>query len=260
MTDRHLHIRNVSVSYPRAPRPTLDTITLERIEPGRITVFAGPNGAGKSTLLKAIAGTVRYSGVVALGDTDLASLPPREKSGLIGFMPQSVSARARLTVLEAVLAATDITAGFRASRKSMDAACDALERLGILHLAQTPLASLSGGQRQLAVLAQSLARQPPVLLLDEPTSALDLRHQFEVMAVLQSLADEGTTIILVLHDLTLAARWAGHFVFLADGRIAAAGAAAQTLTPALLHEVYGIRAEVSKRLDGTMTIHVLEPG
>ncbi|WP_319520667.1 ABC transporter ATP-binding protein [uncultured Martelella sp.] len=260
MSDGQLHIRDLSVSYPRATSPTLDGITLERIEPGRMTVFAGPNGAGKSTLLKAIAGTVRYSGVIRLGDTDLANLPPREKSGLIGFMPQSGSARARLTVLEAVLAATDITSGLRASRQSMDAACDALERLGILHLAQTPLASLSGGQRQLAVLAQSLARRPPVLLLDEPTSALDLRHQFEVMAVLQSLADEGTTIILVLHDLTLAARWAGHFVFLADGRIAAAGAAAETLTPALLHTVYGIRAEVATRPDGAMTIHVLAPG
>jgi iron complex transport system ATP-binding protein len=114
-----------------------------------------------------------------------------------------------------------------------------------LSFAASPLNELSGGQRQLAVLAQSLVRDPKILLLDEPTSALDLRHQVEVMTVLHAIArDDGCIVVLVLHDLALAAKWADRFVVLQDGRVAASGLTPEVLTPDVVRAIYGVEAEI----------------
>jgi iron complex transport system ATP-binding protein len=243
-----LTINNLSVDYGR--RKVLCNLSLPPICAGRVTVLAGPNGAGKSTLLAAIAGLVPMQGEVHLGNLNLTRLSSHLRSGVVGYMPQGHGARTALSVLDAVVAAKALSSDIRLGRCRI-AACETLDRLGILDLAHSPLAALSGGQRQLAALAQSLVRNPSVVLLDEPTSALDLRHQYEVMTVVQSLAAEGRIVILVLHDLLLSAKWADELIFLRDGGLYANGRPSVILTPELLREVYGIISHVYVQKNGT---------
>lgn len=125
----------------------------------------------------------------------------------------------------------------------------ALERIGIGSLALTPLDHLSGGERQMASLAQAVVREPALLLLDEPTSALDLRHQLVVMRLIDQLAHEGRIIVVVLHDLNLAMRWASRIVVLDHGAAAAVGTPAEAITPDVLARVYGVRARL-ERVEG----------
>ena len=119
-----------------------------------------------------------------------------------------------------------------------------LERVGIGDLALSPLDHLSGGERQLASLAQAIVREPALLLLDEPTSALDLRHQVVVMELVRELAAEGRIVVVVLHDLNLAVRWAGHVVVLDQGRAVAVGPPGDAISPDVLARVYGVAARI----------------
>ena len=156
------------------------------------------------------------------------------------FMPEGVE----LTVLESLLAAlkTQTDAAPGDGTTAIDRAHALLESLGIAQLALRGLDGLSGGQRQLVSLAQAVIREPDVLLLDEPTSALDLRHQAMVMGTARRLAQQDRIVVAVLHDLSLAARWADDIVVLHRGRLHSAGTPVQTFTPAMLAEVYGVRA------------------
>jgi iron complex transport system ATP-binding protein len=177
-------------------------------------------------------------------------------------MPQTLPQGVALSVLESVLGA------LRASSTGDDPARDThaaseqravaiLERVGILHLALEGLDHLSGGQRQLVSLAQSLVREPRVLLLDEPISALDLHHQLRVMRLVRELAHErGMIAIMVLHDLQIAARWSDGIVMLAKGAVVATGTPVQAITPETLAHVYGVQARVEHCSRGGLQIMV----
>lgn len=243
-----LDVQGLTVRYGRTV--IFDDVDLPTIRPGEVSVFAGPNGAGKSTLLRALAGMIRASGEVLYDGHNLLDLTARRRAELVGFMPQSIAATNGLTVLDSVLASLRLFSPGISAQRSQDAALSALERIGILHLAMRPLGQLSGGQRQLASLSQSLVRKPQILLLDEPTSALDLRHQVEVMSVMKSVAREGRIVVVVLHDLSLAANWADQLIFLHDGRVADAGTPADVLTSDLLRSVYRVSARVGRAAGG----------
>ncbi|MFD2183339.1 ABC transporter ATP-binding protein [Rhodoplanes azumiensis] len=239
-----LTIERLTAGYPR--RPVLRDLSLPPLSAGGVTALTGPNAAGKSTLLKALAGLVKAEGRVLYGDVDLLRLPLAARADLVGFMPQALPQGVALSVLESVVAA------FEAARPDALADADAtrravatLDRLGIADLALDGLDQLSGGQRQLVSLAQALVREPRLLLLDEPTSALDLRHQVTVMEAARSLAAEGRTVVVVLHDLNLAARWAERVVVLDHGRVAANGTPAQALTAETLAAVWGVAARIA---------------
>jgi iron complex transport system ATP-binding protein len=249
-----LSVNGVSVRYGK--HQVLSGINLPDLNKGELTVFAGPNGAGKSTLLRAIAGIVRTDGSIRLGAVDLLALSARERAHIIGFLPQLNNATSRLTVLDSIIASLRLFAQSTSLSATRRKACATLERLGILNLAMTPLNELSGGQRQLAMLSQSLAREPHVLLLDEPTSALDVRHQFEVMHLLRSLAKEGRIVVAVLHDITLAANWADEFIFMQSGKVVASGSTQDVLSPTLLSHVFGVRALVQPNIAGGRTITI----
>lgn len=249
---RALRLSEVSAGY-RA-RPVLDRLSLSEIGPGTITAIVGPNGAGKSTLLRAVAGLVPARGRIALGEGDLLTMDASERARLIGFMPQSVPAGIGLSVLETVVAALKTTGGIEAQAAIERRAVAVLERLSLLPLALEPLDRLSGGQRQMASLAQAIAREPALLLLDEPTSALDLRHQFQLIQAVRRLADEGRVVLIVLHDLAFAARFADRVVVLDHGRVDGEGPPAQVVTPAMLERVYGIAARVERCSAGSVQI------
>lgn len=252
-----LQVTGLSVGYRQ--RQVIDQLQLPPLQPGQVTALVGPNGAGKSSLLKALAGLVPARGSLQLGSTALHALRPAQRAQYVGYMPQFAAEGVALTVLESLLAA------LRSQRSPSDGLASAtpiervhalLQQLGIAHLALLQLDSLSGGQRQLVSLAQSVIREPAILLLDEPTSALDLRHQALVMGTARMLAQQGRIVIAVLHDLNLAARWADALIVLRRGSLYTSGSPAQTLTPAMLAEVYGVQARVQSCSQGWLQIVV----
>ena len=255
--DTALHIERLSAGYPR--RPVIDGLTLAPLQAGRVTALVGPNAAGKSTLMMALAGLIKASGTVRLAGRNLLEMSPAERADCATFMPQQLPQGVALTVLESVLAALKAmpVAGLDLHGPGMPAhAFAALERLGIGNIAMERLSRLSGGQRQLVSIAQAIVRNPRVLLLDEPTSALDLRHQTQVMGLVRLLAREGKIVVVVLHDLNLAARWADHIVVLQKGMAAAEGDPETALTSTVLADVYDVEARVDRSADGHLRISV----
>ncbi len=251
-----LRIEGLAAGY--GTRKVIQDLTLAPLPAGEVTALVGPNAAGKSTLLRGLAGLVHTEGSIRLGDVELTKLSLVERSRKVGFMPQALPQGVELSVLESVLSALhatgmDTPVGGVTGRER---ALAVLARLGLVDLALEPLSRLSGGQKQLASLAQALVREPRVLLLDEPTSALDLRHQVLVMAAARALAREGRVVVVVLHDLNLAARWADRIVVLDRGQRRAEGAAADTLTPELLAEVYGVEGRVERCSLGHLQVSV----
>lgn len=255
-----LTISNLSAGYRN--KPVLRDLTLAPLAPGNVTALVGPNAAGKSTLLRSLAGLVPARGSIRLGDLDLGRLGLADRAQRVSYMPQTLPQNAELTVLEGVIGALKASplADFDGSGpETRRHAVDVLDRLGILDLAMEGIGRLSGGQRQLASLAQAIARAPHLLLLDEPTSALDLRHQLDVMTIVQALAREGRIVVVVLHDLTLAATWADHLVVLDRGAVAAEGPPERALSPSILSSVYGVEARVERCSHGRLHIMVDGP-
>lgn len=251
-----LSIKSLSAGY--AGRPVLSDLSLNDFVPGGITVLAGPNGAGKSTLLRGLAGLVPTTGSIELDGVDLSRQGAAVRADSVCFIPQSLPPGVGLSVLETVLSALRaVGAGAEMpARDAEERAVRAIESLGLTDFALKTLDHLSGGERQLVGLAQALVRDPTVLLLDEPTSALDLRHQVVVMESVRRLAAEGRIVIVVLHDLALAARWADRIVLLSKGRVVADGDPQDTLTSERLAQVYGVNARVEPCSRGKLQIIV----
>ncbi|MER2537177.1 MAG: ABC transporter ATP-binding protein [Rhizobiaceae bacterium] len=250
-----LGMQNLSVGYPG--RRVIDGLSLDPLAGGTLTALVGPNAAGKTTLLRGLAGLTRASGSIRLGGQELTALGTAARARSVTYMPQTLPQRVALTVFEAVLSALKASPHGGATGDERDRALTTLERLGIGDLALRPLDELSGGQRQMASLAQALAREPAVLLLDEPTSALDLHHQLRVMSVVRAVAAErGIVAVLVLHDIALACRWCERIVVLSHGKVFADGPPQRAVTPTMFAEVYGVEARVETCSRGFMQIMV----
>jgi iron complex transport system ATP-binding protein len=236
-----LLINDLSVAY--GARTIIHNVSLPALPAGSLVALVGPNGAGKSTLLRAIAGLERMQGEISLAGEDVSRLGFAERSRRLAYMPQQLPPGLALGVLESIVAALRVSG----VDNLLALAYEALVRLGIEHLAEQPLNSLSGGQRQLVALAQLLARNPQVLLLDEPTSALDLHYQLRVMdTVRERVVAHRLLAVAVLHDINLAASYADWLVVLHQGRVVACGSPEQVLEPGMLAEVYGVQARVER--------------
>ncbi len=238
-----LTVNALSAGYGR--RPVVSGVTLPPLAAGTVTVLAGPNGAGKSTLLRAIAGFLPASGTLRLDGHDLLAMKPTARARAVGFMPQALPGDIGLTVLDSVITALKVSQPESPVGVVRERAAGTLGRLGMLPLALERLGRLSGGQKQLAGLAQAIAADPRLLLLDEPVSALDLRHQFHVMRTIRALAGEGRIVVAVLHDLEMAARWADTIAVMRDGELFSAGSPRDVVTPAMLRQVYRVEAGVA---------------
>ncbi|QMU95906.1 ABC transporter ATP-binding protein [Microbacterium esteraromaticum] len=213
---------------------------------GRITALIGPNGAGKSTLLHAMAGTIPATFVELTHEAaDLLGMPRRSRARTVAFVEQEPATPDSIRVHDLVTLGRLPHDGMWAGADHMHAAV----RRG-LHLAEAKelagraYESLSGGEKQRAQLARALAQEPRLLLLDEPTNHLDIRAQLSTLALLRRLASEGVTVVAALHDLSLAAAHADHVVVMAGGRVVCEGTPQDVLTPSLLHEVWGVHADV----------------
>jgi iron complex transport system ATP-binding protein len=249
-----LDIAHVAIAYGR--KPVIHDLTLPPLERGTLTALIGPNAAGKSTFLRGVAGLEPMTGTLRLDGGDLAALSRQARARRVGYMPQAVPQGIALSVLEAVVGALHASTGSSAS-DHLRRAYNVLESIGIAALAMQSMAELSGGQRQLASLAQAIVRDPDILLLDEPTSALDLRHQTMVMDCATALARTHNMIVVaVLHDIGLAARYADQVAVLSEGRLAGFGKPEDAITSAMLAEIYGVRARVGTCELGTLQIIV----
>ncbi|AZL72204.1 ABC transporter ATP-binding protein [Pseudomonas oryziphila] len=246
-----LLIDRLSVAY--GARQVLHQVSLPELPAGSLVALVGPNGAGKSTLLRALAGLEPMQGSLTLDGDQVTRLGVAERSRRLAYMPQQLPPGIALGVLESIIVGLRVGG----ADNPLGTAFEALRRLGIEHLAEQPLASLSGGQRQLVALAQLLARNPRVLLLDEPTSALDLHYQLRVMdAVRERVVAHRLLAVAVLHDINLAASHADWLVVLSAGRVVACGTPEQVLVPGLLAEVYGVEARVERCSRGRLQVLV----
>ncbi|UJJ29995.1 heme ABC transporter ATP-binding protein [Halopseudomonas maritima] len=240
-----LRAEHVALAYDR--QRIIQDLDLQ-LPAGKISVIIGPNGCGKSTLLRALAGLLKpQAGQVLLDGRALARHGARELAKRLGLLPQSSSAPAGISVADLVARGRFPHQGLLRQWSAEDAAAvsEALRLTDLTTLAERPVAQLSGGQRQRVWLALVLAQQPQLLLLDEPTTYLDIAHQYDVLELCRRLNREaGRTLVLVLHDLNQAARYADHMVAMQQGRVVAAGTPAQVLQPALIRRVFGIDALV----------------
>ncbi|MFE6913437.1 ABC transporter ATP-binding protein [Streptomyces rubiginosohelvolus] len=219
------------------------------VPPGRITAIVGANACGKSTLLRALARLLApRDGAVSLDGRALHSIPTRELAQQLGILPQSPVAPDGLTVIDLVnRGRSPHQTWWRQWTKADEQAVhDALAATGTTDLADRAVDELSGGQRQRAWIAMAVAQGTPVLLLDEPTTYLDLAHQIDVLDLVVDLnRREGRTIVMVLHDLNQACRYADHVIAMKKGAIVAEGAPADVITAEKVEDVFGLRCQVT---------------
>jgi iron complex transport system ATP-binding protein len=243
MSDKpFLSAQDVSVTL--SGRVVLKDISLA-LSPGHLVALVGPNGAGKTTLLRALAGLVRAAGAIHVGGEALASLRLSQRARRFAYLPQGHLVHWPLPARDIVAlgryphGATDPA---RLTPNDAEAVLRAMRATDVVELCDRRVTELSGGERSRVALARVFAVEAPVILADEPTSSLDPRHQIDVMKTLRAAADRGTLVIVVTHDLGLAARFADTILVLSDGRLVSQGAPAQALSEQVMAEVFRISA------------------
>ncbi|MFE6281220.1 ABC transporter ATP-binding protein [Streptomyces sp. NPDC057877] len=246
-----IRVEDVHFGYPG--RPVLNGVELT-VEPGELTALVGLNGCGKSTLLRLAAGLLRPgAGRVLLGGHDLARLSRRAAARHVALLHQSAPAVPGMTVRQLVRQGRYAARGPLGMLREGDDAVvrRALADVGVTGWADRPVDALSGGERQRVRLAMALAQDTRVLLLDEPTTYLDLHHQLDVLRTVVRLREErGLTVVMVLHDLAHAARFAERIVALRDGRVVADGAPKEVVTPDFLARVLRVAGRVGRDPEG----------
>lgn len=237
--------KNLNISYGNLD--IVKDLNLD-IPKGKITTIIGSNGCGKSTILKTIARIIQpKSGDIFINDINMKEQSPKELAKTMAVLPQSPQAPAGLTVEELIAYGRfPHQKGFgKMKKEDNDIVTWALKSTGIEEFRDRPMEALSGGQRQRAWIAMALAQQTNILILDEPTTYLDLAHQLEVLKLLEELnRKQGTTIVMVVHELNNAARFADHMVGVKGGKVVCEGDPLQVMTKENLRELFSIDAEI----------------
>ncbi|WLQ04977.1 ABC transporter ATP-binding protein [Arthrobacter oryzae] len=252
LLEQGLRAENLSLGYDGPD--VIHSLSLA-VPDAKVTSIIGPNGCGKSTLLRGLGRLLApRSGEVILDGVPLAGKSTRQIATRISVLPQSPVAPSGLTVADLVSRGRHPRQKWYQQFSPADESVveDALRATDILELAGTPIEDLSGGQRQRAWISMTLAQETGILLLDEPTTYLDLAHQVDVLELVRRLNREhGRTVVMVLHDISLAARYSDHIVAMKDGRIEAQGSPADVVTAERLLEIFGLDAQVvSEPTDG----------
>ena len=235
-----LEATELTVRYPNAPAPALDSVTM-LVPRGTFYAVLGPNGSGKSTLLRALLGMVPHAaGQAHVSGRLVSDWDRRALAREAGVVTQSESLAFPITVRELVAMGRYPYLGALQSERPADreAISEAMRMCDIENLAQRFLSTLSGGEIQRTRMARALAQEPNLLVLDEPTASLDIRHEMEILELLRASADDGMTIFLITHHLDLAARFADRLLLLDRGRVAAEGEPGEVLQEETLQRVY----------------------
>lgn len=252
-----LGVKNLDFRY--GDQPVLKEICMN-LDRSELLGVVGPNGSGKSTLIRCIDGILKpLKGSILLNGRNLAEMQQMEIARNLGYVPQNAPKTFPVTVFDAVLMGRRPHLGWNSGEKDRKCVVDALEQLGIAHLALREFNQLSGGEQQRVLIARALAQEADVLLLDEPTSNLDIRHQLEVMEILRRLvAEKGLSAVIAIHDLNLASRYADRVVMMKAGKVFASGHPAQVFTPSNIASVYGVESIVEKK-NGSLFIIPQKP-
>jgi iron complex transport system ATP-binding protein len=233
-------VKHLQVSYGR--QPVLRDLSIEVAE-GAFFIIIGPNSSGKTTLLRAIAGTVKpQQGQVEIWGAPIGHFSKKSLARLVAVVPQRVATDIPFTVQEVVLMGRSPHVGWLGLEqpRDLELAAEAMTFTNVAHLAQRPLPQLSGGELQRVIIARAICQQPRLILLDEPTAALDPAHQVSIMDLMAQLQQErGLTVVMVSHDLNLAAMYGEQLLLLKEGKTVQAGRPADVLTYELLEQTYG---------------------
>lgn len=233
-----LRLDDVGALYGK--RLVVSGVSTPAIAAGEIVAVIGPNAAGKSTLFKRIAGLLDGPGEVRLSES-------QKGRTAISYMPQDTSANAVLTVYESILLARKQGSAWSVADNDLQLIDHVMSALNITSIAFRDLGALSGGQRQLVSVAQTLVREPDIMLMDEPTSALDLHRQVEVLSFMQAQArQKGMIVLIAIHDLNQALRFADKVLLIAGGKMRACGDPLEVINSTMLREIYGVDARIEK--------------
>ena len=246
-----LDINNVEVELSK--RSIIRNISI-RAEDGGFVGLLGPNGCGKTTLLRSVYKALRPKvGNIVLYDMDVMKSPNKEVAKILGVVGQFNEMRFDLTVMEMVVMGRAPHKRFmeRENQNDMEIVKDALDKVGLSGFEDRSFLTLSGGEKQRAILARVIAQQPRFLVLDEPTNHLDIRYQLEILEIVRSLK---IGVVSALHDLSLAAMFATYIYFMKDGEIYAEGLPEKVLSTSNIHEIFGVRAEVYKNPFGHLAV------
>jgi iron complex transport system ATP-binding protein len=242
-----LTVKNLSFSYKKAKTAPKVFNGLNLTFNKGLNVILGPNGAGKSTLLKAIFGLLDYEGDISYGSESITAMGTEDRIKLMSYLPQMDVDISTLTVLEMVILGRLPELGHKISDEDLDIVMETLRSLNIASLATRNFSELSGGQKKLVFIAQTLVRKPKLILLDEPVNSLDLQKQLELCQLLQKIVDtQKVDIIVVIHDINLAARYAQHIVVIDEkGVVYNSGTPREVITAPMIKEVYGVIANLN---------------
>lgn len=230
------------------------------IRSGELICLVGPNGSGKTTLIRCIDRILRPTGSILLDDRDIRDMGQREIAEKIGYVPQTGSKIAAATVFDVVMMGRTPHMGWRSQEHDLSHVEEAIRLLGIEDLVDREYNELSGGQQQRVLIARAVAQDPKLLLLDEPTNSLDIHHQLEALSIIRHLSHTtGITVIMAVHDLTIAARYADRLMMLKGGKIVGAGTPEELITEERIREVYHVESRIFHDPDVGIVVTPLRP-
>lgn len=243
-----MELKNVAVNYGK--KEVIKDVS-SIFYGGNVISFIGPNGTGKTTILKAIAKLIGHHGEIKI----LQNSEAQNFRESVTYVPQMSVNIVNLTVFEMVLLGRVKDLTWKVEKVHLDAVAEILAELHLTKLSYAKFSSLSGGQKQMVIMAQALVSRPKVLLLDEPTSALDLKHQLQVMEIARNYTKKtGAITILVLHDIALATRYSDQLLLLHDGYSLKQGTVEEVIKPEILEKVYEVKLDVSTSTHGYITV------
>jgi iron complex transport system ATP-binding protein len=251
-----LRLEEAGFGYPG--RPVFDSIELD-VVPGELLCLLGPNGCGKTTLLRCLGGALHLQrGRVLLGEADLSGMAVDAIARRIGFVFQEHTPPFPFPVIEVVRMGRAPHLGFLSAPSMRDAriAEDALNLVGLGHVRDKPYTQLSGGERQLVLIARSLAQQPAIILLDEPTSHLDFHNEALVLAIVARLAAQGLAVVMTTHRPDHALVYATRVALMRDGRFLSVGPPTEVMSEEQLRELYGIDVRILTGVDPRTGAHM----
>ena len=255
-----IRIEHMKYAYPKAKEPIIKDISFE-VPDGKVTVIIGANGVGKSTLIKNMLGIFKGEGEAWFDGKNRKSMSHGELTTLVGYMTQENALLTSLSVLNVVLLGRLGTLNIKVQDEDIDKAMAMLHLLHLEPYVERPFYALSGGQRRMVDVAQTLVRDPKILIMDEPTANLDLVNEMQVLELVKAYTHKrGTATLLTLHDLNMAARYADHMILLKDGCVYREGTPCEIITEENIREAYGVNVHVhTSSRTGTPMLLLLTP-
>ncbi|MBC7085155.1 MAG: ABC transporter ATP-binding protein [Methanomethylovorans sp.] len=248
-----------SLRFAYRKYPVLKDVTFQSAN-GTVLCLVGPNGSGKTTLIRCIDRILEPEGSVFIDGKNIRDMHRKEIAKIIGYVPQTGSKIISTTVFDVVMMGRNPHMGWQAGEEDFVMVEEAIQLLEIQEIAERQYNELSGGQQQKVLIARAVAQNPQVLLLDEPTNNLDIRHQLEAVSIIHKLSREKEiTVIMAIHDLNIAARYADKLMMLKDGNLVAIGNPADLVTKERIREVYGVETKIIQDPEAGLIITPLRP-